>query len=234
MPRDTQIPDAKASAAKPRTRRALIDLLKRQGPSSADQLAEALGLTAMAVRQHLYGLEDERIVTHDTAGTPPAGKTGKAVGRPLKLWRLTPTADRYFPDGHEALSLELIGAMTQAFGEKGLDKLLAVRAKQQVESYGQTVRHNDSVAKRLRALAKLRSAEGYMAEVKKDDAGAHLLIEHHCPICSAAATCQGLCGAELRVFQEVLGPDVTVERTDHILAGANRCAYRVVPKTKSR
>ena len=55
----------------------------------------------------------------------------------------------------------------------------------------------------------------------------YLLVENHCPICSAAAQCQGLCAAELAVFRAVLGPDVDVERTDHILAGARRCAYRV-------
>ncbi|HEV3076402.1 MAG TPA: MarR family transcriptional regulator, partial [Thermoanaerobaculia bacterium] len=28
-------------------------------------------------------------------------------------------------------------------------------------------------------------------------------------------------------FQQVLGADVRIERIDHILAGARRCAYRV-------
>jgi predicted ArsR family transcriptional regulator len=54
-----------------------------------------------------------------------------------------------------------------------------------------------------------------------------LLIENHCPICAAARACTNLCAGELRVFQQVLGPGVTVERIDHILAGARRCAYRV-------
>jgi predicted ArsR family transcriptional regulator len=29
------------------------------------------------------------------------------------------------------------------------------------------------------------------------------------------------------VFRAVLGDDVRVERSDHILAGARRCAYRI-------
>jgi len=29
------------------------------------------------------------------------------------------------------------------------------------------------------------------------------------------------------VFGEVLGSDVEIERVDHILAGARRCAYRI-------
>lgn len=67
-----------------------------------------------------------------------------------------------------------------------------------------------------------------MASVVKD-AGGFLLIENHCPICAAAAACQGLCRSELAVFRAVLGSDVVVDRVDHILAGARRCAYRVMP-----
>jgi predicted ArsR family transcriptional regulator len=36
-----------------------------------------------------------------------------------------------------------------------------------------------------------------------------------------------LCGKELEVFRAVLGQDVTVERTEHMVVGARRCAYRV-------
>jgi predicted ArsR family transcriptional regulator len=31
------------------------------------------------------------------------------------------------------------------------------------------------------------------------------------------------------VFRTVLGEDVSVERTEHLLAGATRCAYRIRP-----
>jgi predicted ArsR family transcriptional regulator len=60
------------------------------------------------------------------------------------------------------------------------------------------------------------------------------LIEHHCPICAAAKTCQGFCRSELEVFRDVLGPNVSVERESHIVAGAPRCVYRVQPRAKMR
>jgi len=75
--------------------------------------------------------------------------------------------------------------------------------------------------------------DAYMAEARKSDDGGYLLVENHCPVCSAAAACTGLCRAELEVFQQVLGEDVTVERSDHILAGARRCAYRVTRTKKA-
>ena len=66
-----------------------------------------------------------------------------------------------------------------------------------------------------------------MAEVVREKPGVYLLVEHHCPICAAATTCQALCGAELGVFRAVLGPDVTVERTTHLLNDGDRCVYRI-------
>ena len=54
-----------------------------------------------------------------------------------------------------------------------------------------------------------------MAEVQTLDGGALLLVENHCPICEAAAECQGICAIELEVFSEVLGTQIRVERTDH-------------------
>ncbi|MGE8096813.1 hypothetical protein [Pseudomonas fluorescens] len=54
-----------------------------------------------------------------------------------------------------------------------------------------------------------------------------MLIENHCPICAAATACQGFCRAELNVFEQVL--QARVERVEHILMNARRCAYRITP-----
>jgi predicted ArsR family transcriptional regulator len=202
------------------TRWNLLELLKQEGPQSADCLAAKLGITAMAVRQHLYALQEEQLVTHTEEPRP--------VGRPAKLWRLTPAADQLFHNGHADLTVSLIEAMGQAFGSEGMDRLLAVRVRQQVEAYRRRT-PTRGLGKRLAALAQARTEEGYMAEVVKQEDGSYLLVENHCPICTAARACMGLCRAELQVFQEVLGPNVEVERTEHILAGGRRCAYRVSP-----
>ena len=206
----------------PRTRRGLMERLKQDGAQDAGTLAEALGVSAMAVRQHLYALEGEGLVTFEEEARP--------VGRPAKLWRLTPAADRFFPDGHAELTLNLLAALRETFGEDGMEKLLAARTAEQIAAYRRRVKASDPLKARLEALAKIRTEEGYMAAAKHDGGKGRdgfQLVENHCPVCAAARTCQGLCASELEVFRSVLGPDVTVERSDHILAGARRCAYRV-------
>ena len=115
-------------------------------------------------------------------------------------------------------------------GEEGLDRVVASRSARQLAAYRKALPDPEraSVKVRVRRLAELRSAEGYLAEAVSDG-DSMLLLEHHCPICDAAATCQGLCRAELELFQQTLGDDVTVTRTQHVLSGDLRCAYRISP-----
>ena len=81
---------------------------------------------------------------------------------------------------------------------------------------------------RIAALADIRTREGYMAEYREaEDGEGWLLIENHCPICAAATACQGFCRSELAIFREMLGPECSIERTEHIVHGARRCAYRI-------
>jgi predicted ArsR family transcriptional regulator len=86
-----------------------------------------------------------------------------------------------------------------------------------------------ALLRRAQALAEIRRQEGYMAECVRQRDGSILLTENHCPICAAASTCQGLCREELSLFRAVLGDKARVERTNHILAGARRCAYVISP-----
>ncbi len=202
----------------PTKRLAVLDLLKREGPVSADSLAQSLGLTAMAVRQHLYALTAQGLAGHT--------EENRGRGRPVKLWRASETADPRFPDSHSALAADLIAQMRTAFGEDGLDKLLRLRTAEQQKTYRSQICDKPDLKSRLEGLAKIREREGYMAEVREDDDG-FLFVENHCPICAAARICTGLCREELVLFSWVLGPKVKVERVLHILAGAGRCAYRV-------
>ncbi len=205
-----------------KTRRAIVKILKMQGPLDSAQLADQLGLTAMAVRQHLYALQNEGHVEAEERPVP--------IGRPAKHWRLTREADQLFPEAYAELNVSLIEALRDTFGEEGLDQVLASRGARQRKDYAKRIRPTDSLEKKLKELARVRTEEGYMAEVKSEMDGSYLLVENHCPICAAANSCQGFCSTELDLFRSVLGQGVVVERDEHIVSGDRRCAYRVKPK----
>lgn len=196
----------------------LLYALKAAGPQAAEAIGKRLGMTAVGARQHLARLLDEKLVTFDDRR--------ESVGRPKRVWSISDEGNKRFPDNHAGLTLELIDAIKSTLGEKGLDKVIEQRERQTLKAYRARLAGAGSLKDRAGRLAKLRSDEGYMADLIRDKDG-FLLVENHCPICVAAKACQGFCRSELQIFRAALGSDVSVERTEHIVEGARRCAYRI-------
>jgi predicted ArsR family transcriptional regulator len=197
----------------------LLYLLKAKGPSSTTDLAQRLAMTAVGARQHLAKLREDGLVRH-------ADRAGQ-VGRPRRIWALTARGHARFPDTHGELTAGLIDGVRRLFGAAGLDRLIRERAAETLQGYRAELKRHAALGARVRALAKLRSAEGYMAEVAAQTDGSFLLIENHCPICIAAKACQGFCRAEAETFTAAFGAGVAVERQEHLLSGGRRCVYRV-------
>ena len=201
----------------------ILLLLKSKGPASTRSLAEQLGVSRQGALQQLEKLETEGLVQYDLER--------QGVGRPSRSWSISAKGQDRFPNTHAQLTVELLDAVRAEFGEAGLERLVQRREAATETGYRQAVAGAQDLETRLDRLTRLRAAEGYMAEWRPIEDG-YLLIENHCPICAAAAACQGFCRSELAMFRALLAP-ASVERTEHVLAGARRCAYLVRPWTSS-
>lgn len=202
--------------------RVLMALKMRNGLSSS-AIGEQLGITGEAARQQLLRLAQEGLVTSENISS--------GVGRPTQSWSLTPAAQSRFPDTHAALTVQLLDLIGSTLGEAALDTIITARETLTREAYEGAVSDKPDLKDRVAALVDLRSREGYMADWNEQPDGSLLLIENHCPICAAATACQGFCRAELDVFRAVLGPNVNVEREEHIVSGGRRCSYRITPES---
>jgi len=195
----------------------LLTLLKTRGPQQASEAGKVLGTTGEAARQQFVKLAKEGLVE--------AIAETRGVGRPVQLWHLTATGNARFPDTHAELTVQLLRTVRDKLGEQAIDVLIDTREQETRINYKQAMVGAGDLQERVARLAAIRSREGYMAEWRQQEDGSYLLVENHCPICAAAAVCQGFCRAELSIFTEVL--QAQVERSEHILAGARRCAYRI-------
>src|SRR5438093_9456046 len=148
------------AARRASTRRTIVKLLKSEGPLDSARLAARLKVTPMAVRQHLYALQQEKLVSAEERPVP--------LGRPAKYWRLTREADRLFPDAYAELNVALIEAVGKTFGPDGMQRLLDTRLARQSAEYAARITSSAPLAKKLEQLARVRTDEGYMAEVKRD------------------------------------------------------------------
>lgn len=200
----------------------ILLLLKSRGPAATAAVARHLDITVAGARKHLMGLARQGLVEF-------ADEKGR-VGRPQRLWHLADKAAARFPDNHAFLTIELIATARSVFGEKGLDGLISRREQETLERYGARLKSTRTLSARVAELCRIRSEEGYMAEWQRLPDRSLLLVENHCPICAAARACQGFCRSELQLFQHLLEDVASVERAEHILAGARRCAYRIAPR----
>lgn len=196
----------------------ILMLLKTKGALTASAVAKALGITNEGARLQLTQLSQEGLVQ--------ASAEAKGVGRPRQLYTLTSSGHARFPDTHAELTLQMISHVKNTLGEAALNQVIDTREKEIQQRYQEEMAQAYDLEQRISTLANIRSREGYLAEVSKEGE-AYLFIENHCPICAAATHCQGFCRSELNTFRQLLGNEVSVERTEHIVKGARRCAYRI-------
>lgn len=196
----------------------LLILLKKHGPMQASEAGEHLGTTGEAARQQFTKLARDGMVE--------AHSECRGVGRPVQRWHLTALGNKRFPDSHAELTVKILTTIRRELGEDAIGKIITARENEARRDYFDKLQGAETLEERIIRLVAIRTEEGYMAQWEKEPEGSWLIIENHCPICSAARMCQGFCRAELELFQTVL--NASVERVEYLLMDSRRCVYRVI------
>lgn len=191
---------------------------------SPDGLAGHLGASRTGVLQQLHALEQAGLVAHSIER--------HGVGRPRHLYDVTPDAQDLFPADYDGFAAALLEAIEAVGGDRLVEEVFAARRRQQSarmqQQLGERVAPDASLLERVRELAVIQDGAGYLAEAIVGPDGTIRLREHNCAIFHLAREADSCCEAELEVFGEVLGADVT--RETHIAAGERSCTYRVEPR----
>ena len=196
----------------------ILMFLKMRGEATSFLISQELSITKEGARKHLLNLAEAGLIRSVTKS--------EGVGRPSTYYALTEKGLSQFPDSHADVTVQILRSVKNLLGENALDLLINDREKNTYERYEKALENTESLEQRLDVLVKVRTEEGYMAEWTKEG-NDYFLIENHCPICAAAAECQGFCRAELSNFRNLIGKDYQVERINHILSGGQRCVYKI-------
>jgi DeoR family suf operon transcriptional repressor len=207
----------------PTTRRAILKLIKRQGPLNAHEVASSLGLTASAIRMQLVRLEEDGLLEREET-------TGEANrrGRPVHAYSLTPAAEALYPKRYGDLTTELLGYLGGPDGEQ-VDALFEQRRRRRVDGALPRLSllpFDEQVA----TLAAILDEDGYLADAQRQEDGSWLVTEHNCAILTVAHGFAQACSSELSFIRDAL-PGAQVERVAHLMDGAHVCAYRIVAPT---
>lgn len=199
----------------------ILLMIKQHGPQTAKQIATSLDMTTMGARQHLQKLE--------LKGTLHSYTERVKVGRPNRYWALTEEGtNECFADNHSILSVQLIDAIDEIYGQEGLQKLIDKRESKTLTRYKRAIDPLATLEEKLNKLIELREEEGYLVLLEKEDE-TYILYENHCPICCAARRCPELCTSEQNIFTALIKDLATITREENIVSGQRRCAYKIVP-----
>lgn len=202
----------------PPTRRQLLQSLKLRGEARAEELAEELGVTVSAVRQHLAALAAASLVEHrELKGAP---------GRPKHVYHLTEIGDELFPRAYQELANELLEIVHDEDPEL-LERVFERRRRRRLEQAHAAMTDLDH-AGRVDALARLLDEDGYLADVAPNDDGSFTIELHNCAVLGVAQRHDFPCASEEAFLRDVL-PCWRVQREAHVLRGDHRCAYKVAP-----
>lgn len=215
-------PSAPAVVASPGAlRREILIRLRRDGPSTPDQLAVAVRASRTGVLQQLRALEATHFVRHETIR--------HGVGRPRHLYDITTDAQELFPSNYDGLAAGLLAAIGAVGGEALIEQVFQARRRQIGDRMRQElddrVGSDASLAERVRTLAVIQDEQGYMADAVLGSDGTVRLREHNCAILDVALGATRACDAELDLFRDILGTDVV--RETHIASGDRCCSYRI-------
>ena len=200
----------------------IVNCLKRTQGLSVGELSEAIGMSYMGVKQHCIDLEQRGYL--ETKRRPRAMNQ---VGRPELVYRLTVKTHDLFPVASNEVTLELLRSAEVLYGPAAPEKLLFLVFQRKAEQYlaQRDQAKLESLPERAQWFAKMRDAEGYMADVQTDEPGLRI-VEHHSPIASLLDAYPALLGRlEQELYSRVL--NVAVKREQTSTAGLYSCVFRL-------
>jgi len=204
-------------------RRAVLYAVRRRGEASAEQVAEQLGVSASGARQHLSALVDDGLLEATEVVRDVAKR-----GRRALVYSVTAAADQLFPKAYGELANELLGYVAAADRDL-LDQLFAQRREHRIEGARMRLARKRGLSGKVAELTRILDEDGYLASFEKVGPGVYRIVEHNCAIWAVAERYGQACTSELDFIRTVLD-GVDVERVEHMVAGARRCAYEVTAR----
>jgi predicted ArsR family transcriptional regulator len=201
------------------TRKAIVQLLL-EGPTTAGDIGDRLGLSAAGVRRHLDALVDGGDAESNAAAT----WQHNGRGRPAKRYRLTAAGRSKLDHAYDDLA---VAAMRQ-LREVGGDQAIRTFARRRIDTIlsGVTAAHHDVVPTADRVAAALTDA-GYATTTTRvtGPIDGVQICQHHCPVSHVAEEFPELCEAEREAFADILGTHV--QRLATIVNGDCACTTHV-------
>jgi DeoR family transcriptional regulator, suf operon transcriptional repressor len=200
----------------PNTDGDVLDLLRIAGPLSVGQLADAMEVTATAVRQRLTRLLSKSMIER------AAIRNGR--GRPKHRYSLTDRGVQMTGSNFNDLAVALWREFSDIGNVDLRREMLKRIARTLAHGYAQQIQ-GETPAQRMESLAALLSQRRIPVSVVAS-IGQTRLTAHACPYPKLAEEDRNVCTMERLLFAELVGGDVQL--THCRLDGGGDCRFQTV------
>ncbi|HEY85870.1 MAG TPA: ArsR family transcriptional regulator [Chloroflexi bacterium] len=204
------------------TRQRIIDLLRKQGQATVEDLAEWVELTQMAVRHHLKVLQAEDLI--EVSHT----KRQRKPGRPVQIYGLTNKARKLYPQEYFQLTDLLVQEVTNRIGQGGIIDIFNSLAARLVED-APAAKTTQSIEERLDDVTGFLRKKGYVVEWERVN-GQYMVYHMDCPYRQFAQRHQEICLMDAKILEDTL--NVIPQRISCIACHDDKCTY-IIPATNN-
>jgi len=200
--------------------RALLDLIRRNGPLTVAEMAEELRVTPTAVRNRLTRLVGSGMIERRTEH---GGR-----GRPKHTYQASVAAHRKLGQNYADLAVVLWDEMMRTVEDRKLRRLLFSRITERLAELYRAQMTGDEWEGRLVQLGTILHDRGIETEVTRGDVGSMpVLKQHSCPYYELAETDRAVCAMERKMFEKVLGHGLRLSQCR--LDGHRSCDFEAKP-----
>jgi len=200
------------------TRQQILEIMKRYGEVTVQDLSKELRLTSVTVRHHLEILRSEGYISD------PEVKRSNKPGRPRYVYHLTSTAADLFPNNYSGLASALLSSIDACEDPHQREVLLDRAAENIAARSGDLPTHPDL---RVESVVTFLNQQGYVSRWEKDPGQAkrYTIYVSSCPYIHVSQTHTGACQIDLRMVRLLAGPDMEVRREADAARQGGLCVY---------
>ncbi|MCA9173963.1 MAG: MarR family transcriptional regulator [Planctomycetales bacterium] len=192
----------------------LLDLLRKVSPQTVNQLADAMGVTATAVRQRLTRLMAQGLVERASQAT--------RRGRPSHQYRLTLAGRRRTGANFADLAVALWEEV-RAIGDPEVRRGLLQRISRRLaERYSEQI-SGTTLEEKMESLAAFFAQKRIPFVVSQSSEGLPILNATACPYPDLAEQDRSVCAMERLLFEEMLGQQIRLSNCR--LDGGGCCEF---------
>ncbi len=199
-----------------KTRDRLLQLLLTRPRRTVKELAAELGINPISVRHHLTRLEAEGLIASE--------EERHGVGRPRRVYYLTPLGLERFPSRYVQFTIRLLQQLKETLPPDMVGQLFAQMARQMAEDYTPAL-EDLTLEERLDFLAQLLQREGFTVEWEREK-DRYVLREISCPYLHIGQSHREICAVDETLIAAML--NIPASRVQCILDGDHVCTY-VIP-----